>query len=571
MDDASNQQAPRYRLAAEIGRGGMGEVMSARDEQIGRDVAVKRMRASNPSAREVQRFMREARIQGRLQHPAIVPVHELGRDAEGRPFFAMKKLAGTTLAQILATPDAIQFPRQRLLRAFVDVCLAIELAHTHGVVHRDLKPDNIMLGDFGEVYVLDWGVAKLIGDAADGIAAEPHVERESAEVVVTAVGAAIGTPGYMSPEQVRGDADIGPRSDVYALGAMLFEILAALPMHPRGAAALLTTVHGTQNSPHRRAPDRDVPPELDALCVAATQIPPGERIATARELAAGVERFLDGDRDLAQRRELARTHLAAANVAFASGAIADRAIAMREAGRALALDPKLNDAAELVTRLMLEPPRETPAEVTQELAAEAVATRVANARVARWVFIAYALLLPPLALGARWRALAVLAVCIAGCGALTWSVSSKRRPPPLIVFAIGNSMLIAVIAHIYSPVLLAPLMAAMTGVILSRITPDSVLVKPVGMILVLTAAPFLPWLGEVIGVLPRTQSFDDGGIHLFGAAMAAGPTVTIVMIAATFFASIILGVAIATGVRNSDSSSRLRLHLQAWQLRQLVR
>ncbi|HEX7699770.1 MAG TPA: serine/threonine-protein kinase, partial [Kofleriaceae bacterium] len=140
----------RYRLGRRIGKGGMGEVMAARDEQVGRDVAIKRMRAANPSERAIARFLREASVQGRLEHPAIVPVHEIGRDDDNLPFFVMKKLAGTSLAAIVSYRD--EATQQRMLRAFVDVCLAMEFAHVRGIVHRDLKPDNIMLGDFGEVY-----------------------------------------------------------------------------------------------------------------------------------------------------------------------------------------------------------------------------------------------------------------------------------------------------------------------------------------------------------------------------------------------------------------------------------
>src|SRR5262245_53468629 len=131
--------AGRYRLARLIGKGGMGEVIAARDEQVGRDVAIKRMRAASPSERSIQRFLREASIQGRLEHPAIVPVHEIGRDHDGLPFFVMKKLTGTTLSKILVVPEQREaFGLQRILRAFVDVCLAVELAHVRGVVHRDL-------------------------------------------------------------------------------------------------------------------------------------------------------------------------------------------------------------------------------------------------------------------------------------------------------------------------------------------------------------------------------------------------------------------------------------------------
>src|SRR3954469_3707119 len=136
--------AGRYRLGRGIGKGGMGEVMAARDEQVGRDVAIKRMRAANPSEPAINRFLREAMVQGRLEHPAIVPVHEIGRDADGLPYFVMKKLTGTSLAKIL---EDRTMPLQRILRAFADACLAVEFAHVRSVVHRDLKPDNIMLGD----------------------------------------------------------------------------------------------------------------------------------------------------------------------------------------------------------------------------------------------------------------------------------------------------------------------------------------------------------------------------------------------------------------------------------------
>src|SRR5262252_51731 len=144
--------AGRYRVVRRLGKGGMGEVMAARDEQVGRDVAIKRMRAANPSERAIQRFLREARVQGRLEHPAIVPVHEIGRDSDELPYFVMKRVTGESLAKVMAERDPKSV--QRMLRAFADVCLAIEFAHSHGIVHRDLKPDNIMLGPFGEVYVV---------------------------------------------------------------------------------------------------------------------------------------------------------------------------------------------------------------------------------------------------------------------------------------------------------------------------------------------------------------------------------------------------------------------------------
>src|SRR5262245_18574010 len=142
----------RYDSGELIGRGGMGEVVAAHDRQIGREVALKRMRGEPPTERAIRRFVREAMIQGRPDHPSIAPVYDLGRDDDGMPYFTMKKLAGVTLAQILREPQlAAKYPRQRLLRALAEVCLAVELAHTRGIVHRDLKPENLVLGDFGEV------------------------------------------------------------------------------------------------------------------------------------------------------------------------------------------------------------------------------------------------------------------------------------------------------------------------------------------------------------------------------------------------------------------------------------
>src|SRR5258706_12454121 len=166
----------RYVLGELIGKGGMGEVLGATDSQIGRTVAIKRMKHPEPSVHQMTRFFREAMIQGRLDHPAIVPVYEVGVDGDGRPFFVMKKLAGTTLADKLDS-DA---PREPLLRAFVDVCLAVDLAHSRDVVHRDLKPSNVMLRDYGDVYVLTWGIARILSDREDASNDDVSSDEETA-------------------------------------------------------------------------------------------------------------------------------------------------------------------------------------------------------------------------------------------------------------------------------------------------------------------------------------------------------------------------------------------------------
>src|SRR6185503_19594164 len=191
-----------------IGRGGIGEIVLAHDLRIGRDVAIKRLREPHPSEGAAARFLREARIQARLEHPAIPPVHELGADDRGRPYFTMKRLAGVTLADMLEQPEP---NRQRLLRAFADVCRAIEFAHSRGVVHRDLKPSNVMLGDFADVYVLDWGLARVVGEAVAEV-----VTGDIAGVELEP-GQLLGTPGYMAPEQLEQAAEAGRPADVYAL------------------------------------------------------------------------------------------------------------------------------------------------------------------------------------------------------------------------------------------------------------------------------------------------------------------------------------------------------------------
>ena len=275
---APDSPDPRYELKTQLARGGMGEIWLARDRRVDRDIAIKLMRrdaSRDPQA--VGRFLREARVQGRLEHPSVVPVHDLG-GGETAPFFAMKRLTGTTLGVVIEARfhgerEALErWTRPLLLARLIDVCLAIELAHRSGVIHRDLKPANIMLGDLGEVYVLDWGVA-LLGDDLD--APPPD-------------GTALGTPGYIAPEQIDEPARTGPAADVYSLGCILFEILAGVRLHPSGLAGLASAISGRA----RTAPGHELPRELDALCTRATAFDPRAR-PSAHELARGVERYLD--------------------------------------------------------------------------------------------------------------------------------------------------------------------------------------------------------------------------------------------------------------------------------------
>jgi serine/threonine-protein kinase len=559
----------RYRVARRIGKGGMGEVMAARDEQVGRDVAIKRMRAAAPSERAIQRFLREASIQGRLEHPAIVPVHEIGRDADGSPFFVMKKLTGTTLGKVITDPEQrASFPLQRVLRAFAEVCLAIELAHVRGIVHRDLKPENILLGDFGEVYILDWGVAKLIGED-DGEFAD--IGSGSGEHA-TAAGTAIGTPGYMAPEQVCAMPDIDGRTDIYALGCVLFEILAGEPLHPRGPEGMQSALTGGDARPSRRAPGHDIAPELDALCAAATATDREARLQSARELGDRVQRYLDGDRDLALRRGLAHAHLARGQAAFAEGDGDElRRTAMREAAAALALDPALDGAAELVGRLMLDPPRTTPREVDEAIAADEVRTVKANARAGLWALIACLAFTPLLwwiAPHASGYVAAFTAVLLLS-GVIYLAAYHGAAPKPGLVI-VGNTVMIALVGRMFSPILIAPGIAAVLALAMV-ITPRlSILGSAPAVGALYIGSALAPLVLERVGVLDRTVLIDRAGILLRAPAVAGdeGPAL---LVAALYMVGLLIFTCwMAHAMRDRARAAHHRLHLQAWQLGQLV-
>jgi len=246
--DRPDLSATPYELAEAIARGGMGTVYRARDRRLERDVALKVMDVPAPSPSEIERMRDEARILARLEHPGIVPVHDVGTLPDGRLFYVMKLVRGRRLDE--AARDQ---PLHARLRIFARICEAVAFAHAQGVVHRDLKPENVMVGPFGEVLVLDWGVARLL---AGGRRAEP-------------AGTVLGTPGFMAPEQARGDtALVDERADVHALGAVLRYLLA-----PAGGGR--------------------APAALEAICAQAMAPHAGDRYASVGELAAEVERFLD--------------------------------------------------------------------------------------------------------------------------------------------------------------------------------------------------------------------------------------------------------------------------------------
>ena len=294
----------RYEVTGELGQGGMGHVLAARDPALEREVAVKVVRAP-AEARALEAFAREAKITGALEPPNIVPIHELGHSADGRPYFAMKKVEGRTLEQLLRARHG-QEPLAGILGVFLKVCDAIAFAHARGVIHRDLKPANIMVGEFGEVLVMDWGLAKRLGthDAhSDRVALAPRGDDPDSPLA-TLDGTVVGTPAYMPPEQAAGQiAKVGKASDVYALGAILYEVLAGAPPFegPSVWAVLARVLEGPPVPPGERAPGRIVPWELEAAAMRAMATEPRKRYPSVSALASDVAGWLEG-RTLAAAR-----------------------------------------------------------------------------------------------------------------------------------------------------------------------------------------------------------------------------------------------------------------------------
>lgn len=296
----------RFRILRPHAKGGLGQVSVALDAELHREVALKEIQprhADDAVSRE--RFVVEAEITGGLEHPGIVPVYALGQYPDGRPFYAMRFIRGDSLKEALdafhapgkptrADPGARLVELRNLLRRFIDVCNAMEYAHSRGVLHRDLKPGNVMVGRYGETLVVDWGLAKSVERSditSDEGALQPASPLSSSGQ--TQPGSALGTPAYMSPEQAAGRlSELGPATDIYSLGATLYHLLTGSP--PCEGDSLAEQLQNVQRGRFRRP--REVRPEiprpLEAICLKAMALNPEDRYRSPRELATDIELWM---------------------------------------------------------------------------------------------------------------------------------------------------------------------------------------------------------------------------------------------------------------------------------------
>jgi serine/threonine-protein kinase len=585
LDEPFERRFERKEL---LGEGGMGEVWLCTDRRIGREVAVKMLRpiaAAIPKLRD--RFLFEARVQGQLEHPGIVPVYDLGARADGSDYFVMKRLGGKTLHQVLKALRAgdaealAAFTRRKLLAAFQSVCLAAEFAHRHGVVHRDLKPANVMLGAYGEVSVLDWGVARRPRGDAPATPA-PGLGSLDDAYTDTGVGEVLGTPGYMAPEQAMGDADITPRADVFALGAILFEILTLERLVPgeSDTEVRLATLRGEyEGRISKRFPALDVPAELAEICARATALDPDARLPSARAVHDAIERYLEGESDVQRRRSLSKEHTRLAIQALAEARATGDAAAARDARRrsieevtrALALDAQNATAL----RTMMAIATDVPAATTPEAEAAVRAIEDDSARkTARRAAEVYLIVISNIAAAAllgveSWTVLALSSAFLLAAAVVARFVSSAAPPDQrwgLLIVAL-SSCGFALTTGLFGPFVYAPTLVA------ANVITASIGVEPRIRRLTIAcgvAAVLLPVAAQLFGWVPPSWIFRDGIIAIVPRAVRLDELRTTIFLAAVSVGSVILPALVVGSERDARVRAERRLALQAHQLAEFL-
>jgi serine/threonine-protein kinase len=381
----------------------------------------------------------------------------------------------------------------------------------------------------------------------------------------TKTGQMLGTPGYMSPEQMLGQDVVGPPADVYALGAILFEVLAGVTLHPRGHEAIPSTLSNAAIEPSKRAPDRQVPPELDRLCKSALETDSAMR-PTARALGDGIQNYLDGDRDLEKRRELAATELDGAQRAFAGG---DRAQAMRHAGRAIYLDASNAEAAELASRLVLEVPDQLPPELEARLAQEEVrqmrerSGRAVPPFLAFFVFLFFA----PLLGVESWTSLLFVAVAMAAQITIAY-INWKIRPIHVAFYICSQAFVVFAFSRFAGPFVFTPVLAC--GILLSFTSVPYVNDRPWIIIAWCAAAMVMPYVLEYAGLAGQTWHLDTEGILSYGTVFKHGNRIDLIgAISGNVMIVVMTGLFARSIARDRRFAQRSQF-AQAWHLEQLL-
>lgn len=569
----------RYEELERLGAGGMAEVVELHDIALGRYVARKRMTTDDTSSRA--RFLREVRIQAQLEHPSIVPVYDI--DEHDETTFTMKRVQGVTLSDAakLARRDEAEeeFAPRRLMEAIATTCLAIDYAHRRGVVHRDLKPSNIMLGHWGEVYVLDWGVARVLdADEEDSLELAPGDAPHDHTTLV-------GTPGYIAPEMLEQVDRGSARTDVYALGATLFFVLSGASLHsgsPRERYA--STLAGVDIHERLAVLGVTLPPELMAILWRATA-PAHKRFETARALHDAIKRYLDGNRDRELRRDMADRMTERADARLARIAEREdrneRRAALRELVSALALTPSHPAALRQLVRLLTEPPREIPAVVSERIeridamriAALGIPTSVAT------LVLAALLMAIVVVLGVRsW-----MTVGLAAAGGVTSAISmwvegkaalgraraesveirGRRRDTFTLV---ALAITIAALTGVFSPWLVLPSLAV--GITVMRMVRDHR--QPSLVAALMIGAVLVPWALQGVGLLPASLAFVDSTIVVRPVAVDYPPLATQTCLVVTVVMSILVATVVPGRFRRALRDAESQNALRSWQLEQLL-